>query len=176
MDSEFDNENEHDDMDDEGQPAADSPKALRRAADEGRKAKAELASAKRELAMLKAGVDLESPIGKLFAKAYDGDTAADAIKAEWAAIAPKAGTDTPVAPEPVITDDEARSTTERQALANNSPADIASEADPRETAFKAGLATRAQGGSTEDALGAHFNELVRAAIDGDKRVTVEAWK
>lgn len=44
------------------------------------KAKAEAEAAKRELAMLKAGIDLDSPQGKLFAKAYDGESSADAVR------------------------------------------------------------------------------------------------
>lgn len=37
-------------------------------------------SAKRELAMVRAGIDLDSPTGKLFAKAYDGETSVEAVK------------------------------------------------------------------------------------------------
>lgn len=43
-------------------------------------AKAEAEAAKRELAMLKAGIDLDTPQGKLFAKAYDGESTLDAVK------------------------------------------------------------------------------------------------
>ena len=41
---------------------------------------AEAAAAKRELNLIRAGVDLDSPTGKLFAKAYDGELDVDAIK------------------------------------------------------------------------------------------------
>ena len=44
-------------------------------------AKAEAEAAKRELAMLKAGIDLDTPQGKLFSKAYDGLPTLDAVKA-----------------------------------------------------------------------------------------------
>lgn len=44
-------------------------------------AKAEAEAAKRELAMLRAGIDLDTPQGKLFAKAYDGESTLDAVKA-----------------------------------------------------------------------------------------------
>lgn len=61
---------------------------LKQEAEEGRQAKADAAkdraeadTAKRELAFLKAGIDLDTPQGKLFAKAYDGDPTADAVKA-----------------------------------------------------------------------------------------------
>jgi len=41
---------------------------------------AEAEAARRELAMLKAGIDLDTPQGKLFAKAYDGESTLDAVK------------------------------------------------------------------------------------------------
>lgn len=44
-------------------------------------AAAEAEAAKRELAFLKAGIDLDSPGGKLLAKAYDGAPTVEAIKA-----------------------------------------------------------------------------------------------
>lgn len=36
--------------------------------------------ARRELAFMKVGIDLSTPTGKLFAKAYDGDASVDAIR------------------------------------------------------------------------------------------------
>ncbi len=56
-------------------------KQLERKAKEADSAKAEANAAKRELALLKAGIDLDSPTGKLFAKAYDGEATVEAIKA-----------------------------------------------------------------------------------------------
>lgn len=43
--------------------------------------KAEAESAKRELSFLKAGINLDTPQGKLFAKAYDGEFTVDAVRA-----------------------------------------------------------------------------------------------
>jgi len=43
-------------------------------------AKAEAEAAKRELAMLKAGINLDTPTGKLFAKAYDGESTLDSVR------------------------------------------------------------------------------------------------
>jgi hypothetical protein len=56
---------------------------------------AEAEAAKRELAFLKAGIDLDSPGGKLLAKAYDGAPTVEAIKAaavEYGVITPEART------------------------------------------------------------------------------------
>lgn len=53
---------------------------LRRAAEDGRKAKSENAALKRDLAFLKAGIDLEDPKMTYFVKGYDGDLEPSAIK------------------------------------------------------------------------------------------------
>jgi len=57
---------------------AKAGKDAKREADAARR---EAENAKRELAFLKAGIDIESPTGKLFAKAYDGDSSIDSVKA-----------------------------------------------------------------------------------------------
>lgn len=57
---------------------------------------AQLAEQKRENAMLRAGIDLDSPLGAMFAKAYDGDLTTDAVKAAFVQLAPAA----PAAPAP----------------------------------------------------------------------------
>jgi hypothetical protein len=74
-----------------GEPSKDSRQFVRkleqeakegkRAKKEADEAKVEAQSAKRELALMKAGIDLESPTGKLFVKAYDGEISVEAIKA-----------------------------------------------------------------------------------------------
>jgi hypothetical protein len=66
---------------------------LRRQAKEGKSAKkeaedakAQLASLQRESAFMKAGVDLDTPLGKMFAKGYDGELSVDAIKQAGSAV------------------------------------------------------------------------------------------
>lgn len=54
---------------------------LEKRAKDADRVRAEADAARRELAFLKAGIDLDSPQGKLFAKAYDGDFTVDAVKA-----------------------------------------------------------------------------------------------
>ena len=92
--NEYDFENEELDNspeDESGEPAKDSRQFVRKLEQEAKAGKAakreaeeaqrEAANAKRELAFIKAGIDIESPTGKLFAKAYDGETTIDAVKA-----------------------------------------------------------------------------------------------
>lgn len=60
---------------------------------EAQRVKAEADTARRELAFLKAGVDLDTPQGKLLAKAYDGDPTPEAVKAyaeEYGVLQPAA--------------------------------------------------------------------------------------
>jgi hypothetical protein len=46
--------------------------------------------AQRELAMARAGIDISSPLGSMFAKAYDGEVDVDLIKSEFAKLLPGA--------------------------------------------------------------------------------------
>lgn len=55
---------------------------LREAAKKGREATKKAADLERENAFLKAGIDTEDPKFKYFAKGYEGELTADAIKAE----------------------------------------------------------------------------------------------
>lgn len=66
-------------------------KAGREAAAQLEAAQADARSAQRELAMRRAGVDLDSPIGALFAKAYDGEIDGDQILTDWNALSGSAG-------------------------------------------------------------------------------------
>lgn len=175
----------HDDPEDdvtdepEAEAADETPKALRRAAAEGKKAKADLASARRELAMVKAGVDTDSPLGAMFVKAYDGEADVETIKTQWAAIAPAAATaevTIPTPDEPNLADGEAASTAERQALAANSPADAPVDVDPNVTALDVHRGVIAKGGTNDDALSSMFETIVGAAHSGDPRVLVNHFQ
>ena len=93
-----------------------SIKELRDAADRGKKASQELDSMKREMAFLKAGVDTDTKVGQLLYKAYDGELDTESIQAEWSELAPAAATP----PSEPDTTDDARVSSERQALAGDS--------------------------------------------------------
>jgi len=78
-----DDDYESQDEQPETQPSRDRKwvRDLEKRAKDADRVRAEADAARRELAFLKAGIDLESPQGKLFAKAYDGDFTVDAVKA-----------------------------------------------------------------------------------------------
>lgn len=86
---------EHGDGTDENKPnwrrqlEADA-KAGREAQAQIDAANAETRKAQRELAMARAGIDINAPLGALFAKAYDGEVDVDLIKSEFAKIQPGA--------------------------------------------------------------------------------------
>lgn len=78
-------------------------KKLRAEAKQGREATAradsavaEARAAQRELAMRRAGVDVESPLGALFNKGWDGEVDVDAMREGWAAVSGSA----PQGPDP----------------------------------------------------------------------------
>lgn len=65
------------------QDQQDNLRELREAAARGKEAKADADAARRELAFAKAGIDTDSPKGKMFVKAYDGELDGAAIKAQF---------------------------------------------------------------------------------------------
>jgi hypothetical protein len=75
VDEDFDSEEGTDD----GQ-ADNSPRGLRRAANKGKKLESELAQARRELAFIKAGINIDDPRMKYFAKGYDGEMTSEAVR------------------------------------------------------------------------------------------------
>ena len=94
-------ENDHDDAGDiDSDDITKVRAALKREQKRRKDAEAaaqEGSTARRELTFLRAGVDLDSPVGKLFAKAYDGELDPEAIKTQWSEIAPSGATPPPSA-------------------------------------------------------------------------------
>lgn len=72
----------------------DDAKAGREAQSALAEAQAQAAAAQRELVMRRAGVDIDSPLGAMFSKAYDGAPEADSVVAAWSAITGQAPPDT----------------------------------------------------------------------------------
>lgn len=141
----------------------------------------ELASRDRDIAFLKAGIDTETPAGRMFSSAYQGDLTADAIKGNWAEIFPAAtGAPTATADEPAPQASTAPLTAlERQALLGSSrladdasTIDIQSDVNPNHAAIGAFYDTL-KSGETRDTAGAvALDMLFNAAAKGDKRVLV----
>lgn len=145
-----------------GPSAAD----LRKTVDE---ANARAAAAEKRSALLEAGVDVSTPLGQMFAKAYDGDVEQEAIKTAWAALIPQAATTTTSADDP--TPEELQMANARRSLsATGEPAAAIPDQDPYEAARKVYDQSLAQGHSKVNADASFVAELFKAANAGDRRV------
>ena len=135
-------------------------------------AKAEADALKREAAFLRAGVDLDTKAGQMFAKAYDGDLDTDAVKAEWAEIAPPAPVAVETAPDPV----EVAQTRERASLAAESADPAAfSEKNPKRAGIEEFHRLREEEGyGADEASVQFFDKVLTAAVNGDGRVLWDA--
>ena len=155
--------------DNEDQEPQDNLKDLRRAADEGKAARAENDSLKRELAMAKAGIDTDTKLGKMFARSYDGELDIEAIRAEAREVGAIEGP----APTPTetATPEEREQTDLRANLASGTVATGTPDEDPFAEALAAGKAARAQGRSFEESFIAGLGPVFGAAAAGDTRVT-----
>ena len=130
---------------------------------------AENANMARTLVFLQAGVDIESKVGLMLYKSWDGELDVEAIAAEAAEVGALKGGAKP----PVETDDgEEGSTDERSSLGAGANADQFRQGDPDpvEASTKAGRDAMTKGATEEDSLGVAFDVLARAGIAGDKRV------
>lgn len=141
---------------------------------------AEFARVNLENAMHRAGVDLESPQGKLMQQAW-ANTAPDveAIKVQWDLVKPAPLVVEPIPdPEPTLITGEAGQAAERRGLAASSvvepnPTDV----DPNVAAVQAGIEVLVppagkQAGTRDNAQATVVHTLLDAAANGDARVLV----
>ncbi len=159
----------------------ETPAQLREFA-ERQKAAAEQATAEletlraenRQNALLAAGVDPESPVGAMFAKAYDGDLKVEAIKDEWLKVAPAAAPATPAEPvDDGPSPEELAQAAQRAALTTGGqPPGEEPSPHPTAVAKAAWDKTRAEGRSKEAADQAYLQEIMNAAAAGDERIIV----
>ena len=149
-------------------------KLLREKAAGADEATSAVAAAQRENTMLRSGIDLESPLGELFARSFDGDpTDVDALKAEAAKYGvPLRGA--PVTEAQVVEERiEPTGTAQRMALSDGAPADTGEDKDPRQLAKEQFDRRMAEGATRDHAAADHLNMLANAAMRGDKRVIVK---
>lgn len=161
----------NDDLNDDAQDP-NEPESIRNLRAHARKLEKELkesGDARKELAMLKAGVDTNSPLGKFFAENFKGDPSdIEGIKAQAEAI----GAISPVKDEPAEkpADTSDTSTQERQDLANGAMPNDASGIDPRQSSLDKANDMLAKGAPFDVAAGEMLAERAQAAMAGDQRV------
>lgn len=145
---------------------------LRSAADEGRKAK-------RELAFVKAGIDTDTPLGAMFATAYSGDLTKDAIAEEWEKIAPSPQAaveqvDAIQADQLVVAQEQdvqrAQQDRARRSIAST-PAEPVAEptVDPLREGYKQFHENLSNGVTRDRAAKPVFEAIIGGAANGDQR-------
>lgn len=150
----------------------EGPAALREALKRAEKRAAEAEEkagegdkARRENVMLRAGVDIDSKLGQMFARSYEGDLDVDAVKAEWADLAPAA----PAKEEP--NPEDAAQQTERASLASETAAPTQlSDIHPHRAGIAEFERARDEGYTADEASVQFFDRLLSSAAEGDKRV------
>lgn len=155
------------------QPDQPDIKALRKAADAGRKAQEELQQMKRELLFAKAGIDTSSKIGSLLFKTWEGDDI-ESLKSEASELGIGAAVTQPA--EQRIPDEEREQQVFRQAFARGEAAGAAEmpERDPYDEAYDLFHNARKSGFSMDDAGLAAIDRILVAASSGDKRAIFNA--
>ena len=165
--------------DDDTNPNPDI-KSLREAAETGRAAQVELAGARREMMFLRAGIDLDTKLGKMLYKTWEGDDVA-ALKAEAAELGITGGAPTPppLAPELDNTNVIGQQAT-RQSLAGGIAAGAFTPEtrDPIVSALEDFHTDRLKGMSRENAGLVAVDKIISAAAGGDKRALFdpEDWQ
>lgn len=169
----------------------DNPNVVRQLRDGLKSAKKEASeglAAKRELAFLKAGVDTDSKLGKMFLRTFDGKLDdIEAIKSEWAEVAPAAktapvetststseqtadtsGAQTQGETAAVTTATEATGSAERQALADGSQGQPGAKTGNLREELR-GMAQEAiqRGATWEEGAGGLLHGLIAGAIGGE---------
>lgn len=136
----------------------------------------QLAAKDRELAFARAGIDVDTPLGRLFADGYKGENDVDAVKEAWSAVAPApAAPAAPAAPPapaaPVATDTAVFDEAGRLASGAIPPiGDVGP--DPTQASVDAYWQARREGKSDRNAEALGFDMLFGAAARGDERVII----
>lgn len=122
----------------------------------------------KELAMVKAGIDTETPMGKFFFEGYKGELTKEAV----VSAAQELGLLEKPAVEPGTTTEEQSSTKERQKLVTGAAeAGLQSGKHPIEEAKEASKRILDEGGTFEQAGAGYLSTLMQRHAEGDKRAT-----
>jgi hypothetical protein len=148
--------------------------ALRKAASEGSKARAEAEAMKREMAFMRAGIDTTSKPAQALVSNYDGELTPEAIQAEaaeWGLV--KTPAPTPSEPEqsntPSFSEESAEVQQQRiREKASGAPApNEPPQLNGVEQAFVQFEADRTSGISQVEATNRAFGKVIQAAAAGD---------
>lgn len=134
--------------------------------EEAAKGGTEAAQLKRELLFMKAGIDTDTPLGKMFLKSYDGELALDDLKKSASEI----GLLEPEVAKVELTAEETKATKERQQAASGASGDTGTpDVHPTDAAKKKMDEIIKQGGTYEQAGAGFLSTKMQAWANGDKR-------
>ena len=153
----------------------ETPADLRRAAREGKAARARVVELERTVALLEAGVPIHSHLGRMFDAGYPGPIDVESIAEAWSALTDEALTAAGVAPGSAPVDEypDDGSTAARSELARGAMPDVPTpDPHPNVVATRQGDAMRAQGFREDDILANAVGLTLAAAAAGDKRVII----
>ena len=158
---------------DDGDPEIKQLRENARRADEATDLALQL---RRENAILRSGIDLESAWGEYFVSNYSGDpTDIESLKAEaqrlgvpfkGQTLESEGGDEA----EEIVEVYEPTGTAQRRALSDAAPADTGEDMDPRQVAEETFHRNLAAGMAEDDAMAESLRVLASAAIAGDQRV------
>ena len=143
-------------------------RALRKAAEAGKKAQDELSQMKRELLFAKAGIDTDSKIGGLLFKTWEGDDV-DSLKAEAVDLGIVGGSEPAANTEIPAEEREQQNFRQNFNRGQAAAATEMPEADPYDEAHQLFKAARERGATMDDAGLAAIDRILVAASSGDKR-------
>lgn len=176
-------DNAPDPTDDDRDDGDDNIARLREAAKAGRSALSEVDQLKRENALLRTGIDTSTPLGRMFAKSYDGELTVEAISTAAREVGLLGGDDAGDQPttDPYQPGDDTPPPANQQirdqlATGAGAPAvDTNSDRgpDPTDEALRMYQEERKAVGD-ENARLAAFDRLIVAGANGDDRVIFDA--
>lgn len=133
----------------------------------------------RENAFLKAGVDLNSPVGKLFARAYDGELDPAAIVTSAKDVGALLGNAATQTADPELSPEEAAQTAERAGLAADAgDATSLPAEDPLDVGYREFHAGLKAGKPRTTAAAAVLSRMIAGANEGDPqfRYDPNTWR
>lgn len=147
---------------------------LRQRAEQAAQFEKDLAKRDREVAFLRAGIDTDTKLGKLFLGSYDGDLTPDAIKAEAKelGITPAGSPPPPSGEGEGLTPEEKKASEERARLAAGSQDDgyTPPPGDPAAEGLAEFHRRIDKGTRREEAAAEFVSRQIDAAVRGDERV------
>lgn len=157
----------------------DQIRAMERDAKTAREAQQRADKAERQLAIVRAGLDLSNPAVEFFAQHYAGEVTAEAVAAEAKRLGLLGEAPPPTPPvveEPSAGDQNLSDLRDIVSQGSIPDSGHLPQKPVRESAMEEARTAIAKGMSGEDAMGSYFNRIAAAAQAGDSSVTIQGFR